>query len=635
MSSIDPREVRAQDHDTFAEPHALAGRYVLGREIGRGGMATVYLAEDVRHRRQVAVKVLHRHLAAGLSAERFLREVEITAQLLHPHILPLIDSGYVSDPNNPAASGLPYYVMPYAEGESLRERLTREGELPVDEGMRILREVADALAYAHRRGIVHRDVKPENVLLTDHHALVADFGIGKALAESTFECTATAESDGRARAALTSLGVAIGTPAYMAPEQAAADPHVDARADVYSLGVLAYEIFSGTPPFSGLTPQQVMAAHITRTPEPLARRRPALPAAVERIVMRCLEKRPADRWRNAEELLRQLDAVTVPSPGIVEAKPRELADGSFRLTEAVCRQLDRASLDPRMIGDVQHYLDNEVESSVLVVLVHGTGYDQRQFERILQLAPYRALAPTLYGFEPNTARRVVLPLSDHLTILREFITDAVARLRPETTVLVGFSSGADVVLRLLAREGAPPVPVDGLLALGANLSLATCFVTHLLAQIDARDAGRQLQIIGALGSGAETLHDWLNIHEYLVSTLRKFGSDLAPLRRYSADIVEPFLDPPAAPLANPFVTWYRGASPNVRLLRCVFEDTTTIHGPLRDLQLGHLDTNILGAHHRDGAILTEPGTDHFDLLAPDLVLRHVEGLVLALREGRA
>jgi serine/threonine-protein kinase len=598
-------------------------------------MATVYVAEDVRHHRQVAVKVLHRDLAAGLSAERFVREVEITAQLLHPHILPLIDSGFVGDPDHPAAGGLPFYVMPFVEGESLRERLDREGELPVDEGLRILREIADALAHAHRRGIVHRDIKPENVLLTDHHALVADFGIAKALAESTISGTANGGAGGTSRAALTSLGIALGTPAYMAPEQAAADPHVDARADVYSLGVLAYEIFSGAPPFSGLTPQQAMVAHITRTPAPLARHRPALPAAVERIVMRCLEKRPADRWRNAEELLRQLDAVTMPSLGVVEAKPRELADRSFRLTEAVCRQLDRASLDPRMIGDVQHFLDNEVESSVLLVLVHGTGYDQRQFERILQLAPYRALAPTLYGFEPTAARRVVLPLADHLTIVREFIADAVARLRPDTTVLVGFSSGADVVLRLLAREGAPAVPVDGLLALGANLSLATCFVTHLLAQLDARDAGRQLQIIGALGSGAETLHDWLNIHEYLVSTLRKFGSNLAPLRRYSADIAEPFLDPPAAPLANPFVTWYRGASSNVRLLRCVFEDTPMIQTPLRALQLGHLDANIFGPYHRDGAIHTEPGTDHFDLLASELVLRHVEEMVLALREGRA
>ena len=595
----------------------VATRYRLGRELGRGGMATVYVAEDLRHRRLVALKVLRPELAEGLSAERFLREIEITAQLLHPHILTLIDSG--------ESNGLPFYVMPYVDGESLRARLDREGALPVADGVRIMREVADALAHAHRRGVVHRDVKPENVLLVGDHVMVADFGIAKAIVTAHDGARAP---DGRATA-LTSHGVALGTPAYMAPEQAAGEA-VDHRADLYSLGVLGYELLAGAPPFTGPTPQHVIAAHFTQPPGSLARLRPALPAALASLVMRCLEKQPADRWRSAEELLQRLDAVPASDVAPVGGESAEPVDGTFRLGEAVCRRLERATLDPRMIGDVLHYLDNGVESPVLVCFLHGTGFDQRQFERLLRLVPHRALAPTLYGFEPAAARRVALSLDDHLVVLGEFLRDAVRRLRPEVTVLVGFSSGGDLVLRLLAAEEEMAEPlVDGAIALGANLSLDTCFVTRLLARLGGDDPQRVLADLRALGADADSLDDWLNVHEYLVATLRKFHGDVGPLRRYAADVVRPF----AEPGERAFADWYRAATGRVRGLRCVFEDTEMVDRPLRELRLRNLDERILGERHRDDAIVTEPGADHFDLVRPDVMLRHVEEMVRALREG--
>ena len=199
---------------------ALADRYTIERKIGAGGMATVYLAEDLKHHRKVAVKVLRPDLAAVVGPERFLREIEIAAKLQHPHILPLHDSG--------EADGFLYYVMPYVEGESLREKLAREGELPVPDAVKILREVVDALAHAHAKGVVHRDIKPDNVMLSGRHALVTDFGVAKAVSEAT------------GREQLTTAGVALGTPTYMSPEQATADPHVDHRADIYAVGVLAY-----------------------------------------------------------------------------------------------------------------------------------------------------------------------------------------------------------------------------------------------------------------------------------------------------------------------------------------------------------------------------------------------------------
>jgi serine/threonine-protein kinase len=267
-------------------------------------MATVYLAEDLRHHRQVAVKVLRPELAATLGPERFLREIRLTAALQHPHILPLLDSGEVD--------GFLYYVMPYVEGESLRDRLVRQGELPVHEAVKLLCEVVDALAYAHAHGVVHRDIKPDNVMLSGRHALVMDFGVAKAVSEAT------------GRQSLTTAGVALGTPAYMAPEQATADPHLDHRVDLYALGAMGYELVAGRPPFTGRSSQEVLAAHMTQRPDPLCARRPACPPRLETIIMRCLEKRPADRWQTAEELLAQLEPLATPSGGTTPTATRPI-----------------------------------------------------------------------------------------------------------------------------------------------------------------------------------------------------------------------------------------------------------------------------------------------------------------------
>ena len=292
---------------------ALADRYTIEREVGSGGMATVYLAEDLKHHRKVAVKVLRPELAAALGPERFVREIEIAAQLTHPHILPLYDSG--------EAGGFLYYVMPFVEGESLREKLARERELPVSEAVRILRDVVDALDNAHGQGVVHRDIKPDNVMLSGRHALVTDFGVAKAVSDAT------------GREGLTTAGMALGTPAYMAPEQASADPHIDHRADIYAVGALAYELLTGRPPFTGTTPQAILAAHVTQAPDPVTDHRAAVPAALSDLIARCLEKRPADRWPSAAELLQQLEALGTPSGGVTPTGMRPVA--SVRRTSRI------------------------------------------------------------------------------------------------------------------------------------------------------------------------------------------------------------------------------------------------------------------------------------------------------------
>ncbi|OLB05238.1 MAG: hypothetical protein AUH06_10445 [Gemmatimonadetes bacterium 13_2_20CM_69_27] len=275
---------------------AVGSAYRIDKELGGGGMSRVFVAEESALGRRVVIKVLPPDLAAGVNVERFRREIQLAASLQHPHVVQLLTAG--------AADNLLYYVMPFIPGESLRAKLAREGELPVPEVVRILRDVVDALSYAHAQGVVHRDIKPDNVLITGKHAVVTDFGVAKAVSASSGQST------------LTSLGVALGTPAYMAPEQAAADPHVDHRADLYAVGVLAYEMLCGKLPFNAATPQAMLAAHVNVAPEPVTLNRQAVPAALSELVMRCLEKHPADRWQRADDVLAQLEAMATPSGGM-------------------------------------------------------------------------------------------------------------------------------------------------------------------------------------------------------------------------------------------------------------------------------------------------------------------------------
>ena len=272
----------------------LGDAYTLERELGGGGMSRVFVAEETALGRKVVVKVLLPELAATVNIERFRREIQLAAKLQHPHIVPVLAAG--------VSEGLPYYTMPFIEGESLRSRIARSGELPVSEAARILRDVLSALAYAHAHGVVHRDIKPDNVLLSGHHAVVTDFGVAKALSAAT-----------NPGSSLTSLGVALGTPAYMSPEQAAADPTTDHRADLYGVGAMAYEMLTGQQVFSTRSPQAMLAAHAVETPEPLQRRRPSVPPELASVVMRSLEKRAADRPQSAEEMLGNVEAAVTPS----------------------------------------------------------------------------------------------------------------------------------------------------------------------------------------------------------------------------------------------------------------------------------------------------------------------------------
>ncbi|HEX4936430.1 MAG TPA: serine/threonine-protein kinase, partial [Gemmatimonadaceae bacterium] len=287
---------------------SLADRYRIERELGQGGMATVYLAHDLRHGRDIALKVLHPDLGAALGGERFLAEIRTTAKLQHPHILPLLDSG-------DAGEGLLWYAMPFVRGETLRARLERERQLPIEDALRIAREVADALQHAHAQGIVHRDIKPENILLQEGHALVADFGIALAVQQA-----------GGQR--MTQTGLSLGTPQYMSPEQAMGEKAIDARSDVYALGAVTYEMLAGDPPFTGSSIQAIVARVLTERPTPLRTLRDTVPPPVDDAVAQALAKLPADRPASAAAFAARLQATgatrSATAPTVLSARRRLL-----------------------------------------------------------------------------------------------------------------------------------------------------------------------------------------------------------------------------------------------------------------------------------------------------------------------
>ena len=288
----------------------LGSSYTIQFELRGGGMSRVFVADDVALRRRVVIKVLNPTLAATVSIQRFQREISLVAKLNHPNIVPVLSAGEVD--------GLPYFIMPYIEGESLRGRIGR-GPLSVRETVGILKDVMRALGYAHSAGIVHRDIKPDNILLAGSAALVTDFGVAKALS------AARERGAVQSGQTITGVGISLGTPQYMAPEQAAADPNADARADFYALGIVAYEMLVGSPPFHGRTPQALLAAQLTELPPPLASRRYDIPIALSNVIMQCLEKDPADRPRTASEIVHVLDspdAMSGPLAATPEAKSK-------------------------------------------------------------------------------------------------------------------------------------------------------------------------------------------------------------------------------------------------------------------------------------------------------------------------
>jgi serine/threonine protein kinase/tetratricopeptide (TPR) repeat protein len=399
---------------------ALGGAYRFERELGGGGMSRVFLAHETALGRKVVIKVLPPELSAGLNIDRFRREIQLAASLQHPHIVPLLAAGQASD-------DLPllYYTMPLVEGESLRARLIRQHELPIGEAIRLLRDVVDALACAHEHGVVHRDIKPDNVLVSRQHAMVTDFGVAKALESGSGEQ--------RLGGALTSLGVALGTPAYMAPEQAAADPHMDHRADIYATGALAYEMLTGRPPFIGPSPQAILAAQVMQAPPPITELRATVPPALAALVMRCLEKKPADRWQSADELLHQLESMATPS------------GGTQPMLTPVTRTPDSLATVPSVAPSIQEPIRRYLRPLVFVAIVATVAIAALVGLRQRHTAP----AATRSGADSAGKMLAILPFKNLGDPADQYFADG---LTEEITSRLATVSGLGVISRTSADQ---------------------------------------------------------------------------------------------------------------------------------------------------------------------------------------
>ena len=600
------------------------GPYAVDAEIGRGGMGVVYRATDTRLGRAVAIKALPEDVAQDSERlARFEREAKLLASLSHQNIATLFGLE--------EHDGERYLVMELAEGDTLAE-LIDKGPILIDDALEYALQIADGLEAAHERGVIHRDLKPANVMVSpEGRVKILDFGLAKASQPEVTDDT-LAQSP-TVTAPMTAAGTILGTAAYMSPEQVRGRA-VDTRADIWAFGVVLWEMLVGRRLFEADSTSDVLAGVLRDTPdwEVLPGN---LPSGVDRLLRRCLRRDPAKRLRHIGDARLELEEASEEPPSDEAGVPsgfrsaETLTEGKWTLTTDVCRHLNRETLDPTVIGDKLSYLDNNRQSDVLVVYLHGLVSDHSRFEETLRRSPYRGIAVTLYGFEESRRRRTPLPIADHLTILRLFLESVVESVRPRTTILVGFSSGADMVLRLISEGDVDSNHIDGVLALSPNAGFETCFFSQHLAEIPGEGGEKILNLARETAGAMDTQRAWVLMTPYLVDLVRKFHIDARSLKTFAQDIVAPFLGGGDSPLAG----WYRTAREGGLGVRVVFAgDEESERATLRDLMLAHVDHQVFGPDFNDADIVIEPNTLHMGLMDPEVIERHVEEFVGLLRK---
>ncbi|GJG89541.1 hypothetical protein tb265_47220 [Gemmatimonadetes bacterium T265] len=629
------------DEDDAPEPGVPAGHtlgpYQVLRELGRGGMATVYLARDAKHDRSVALKTLHPDLAASLGPERFKREIRTAARLQHPHVLALLDSG--------ETDGRLWFTMPYVEGETLRARLRREGPLPFDDVVRTVREVALALEYAHAHGVVHRDVKPENVLLSGGVAVVADFGVAKAIAAAAGPAAGGAPPPRARRTALTAAGAALGTPAYMAPEQAVGDPGADARADLYSLGCLAYELLAGQPPFVADTPWRLVRAHLDRAPEPVERYRPDTPPALAALVMQCLEKDPAARPASAGAVRAALDAVAAAAPPARRTRRRRrwaltaagvaLAAGTaaavavpreIRATLATLLARGAPALNPRRV--VVAPLDNRTGDPSLDAL--GEMAADWVARELMRTGEFEVVDPHTAVTTGALLARVPRPLRDGdpaVALAKETgagraVTGSIYRTGDSLRLQVQL---VDVASGRLVRA-VPAVDASARAPSAAVMALARRAVAELAATVDT-SAGAAVSAAGrppSYEAYREVSRAW---ESFFRADLRDFSARVDHAAALDSTYVTPLL---LAAWHAENVGWWPRADSLLRRVARLDTLLTPAERPLRDVLAAHEAGDLPGELRAAEALLARsPGSTEVPLLVAECAI-HVNRPAAAL-----
>jgi serine/threonine protein kinase len=590
-------------------PATRLGTYEIIGSLGAGGMGEVYRARDLRLGRDVALKVIpHESSHDSERIRRFEQEARAAGTLSHPNVCTVYDLG--------THEGSPFVVMELLEGETLRQVL-QGGAIPLLKALAYAAQAAEGLAAAHAKGIIHRDLKPENLFVTKAGRVkVLDFGLAKLMGAGLSAPGPLAETT--PPDTMTSPGAILGTTAYLSPEQIRGES-VDARADVFSLGIVLYEMCCGQRPFDGRTSADVMSAILTQDAPALTTLRPDAPPQLAWLLRRCLAKDPDRRVQTSLDVRNEVEDILreVETGGSAERRRVEPVERQFVLTAAHVRQL--SVRNPRLIGYPMTYLDNRVESETLVVCLHHIGGDQRSFEASVRTLPYRAVSLSLAGFAPGDTYRPALAYDDHSQLLRILLAEIVRECRPARTILVGFSPGADQFLRMLDSPSGLGVEVAGLVALGTNVSMETCFVSKLYATMDAGNPDGILDTLKSLGAGARSLAGWLVTQVYISQTFTKFASDLEPLRRYSADVIAPFEGG-----GDPLPGWYRAAMERIPSVRFVFSNVEA--GPAEAVLARHLEENVLGDRYTERSWVTEP-IAHTALPEPAVANRYIGSVV--------
>jgi len=603
-------------------PGTQLGPYQITAALGAGGMGEVYRARDERLAREVALKVLPSAICGDAERlRRFEREARAAAMLNHPNVVVIYETG--------TCDNTTYMATELLEGKTLRDELAL-GALPMRNAIKWGMQIAMGLAAAHEKGIIHRDLKPENVFITkDGRAKILDFGLAKLVERVGRTDVSTGTS--ATLTVETMPGTLLGSAGYMSPEQVRGE-EVNYRSDIFSLGAILYEMFSGVRAFAGNSAVETLNAILKEEPEELIKRRAEISPVLWRVVERTLAKDMRERFQSAADVAFFLEAVTqdahvaTHAAGTGESRT-DVVVREFVLTERVCRQMDRSSLDPRIIGGHMQYTDNCLKGDVLVCYLHGTGLDAGDFTSLLEAATCRAVAPTLYGFERRSSRRRRLHIADHLVILREWLRHIVDHDNIKAIVLVGFSTGADLWLDFTCREKCDvDLPITGLLALDANVSFETCWVTRILAQLDNDKPAQVIEKLQTLSAGTRTLNEWLNVHEYLVRLLQKFQGNLEVLTQFAKEIVQPF----EGTGLEVFARRFRCATSAVPYVRHIFSGAGILNPEaeaIASVKLANLDTGFLGEAYSEDSIVMEYDADHFELLDPERLKKYIDPIL--------